>query len=132
MATSLAHQQPNAVVIAIHRKDAWLDDSGVGAPAPIVEGSNFLQQTITSLLGLVQTPPYISIIDWHWSDVNEDGGGLVEESKVLITVEEAARRLSIGRSHVYELLQRQQLASVKLGKSRRIPLTALDEFVSRL
>ncbi|MFI5953776.1 helix-turn-helix domain-containing protein [Cryptosporangium sp. NPDC051539] len=50
----------------------------------------------------------------------------------LYCVEEAARLLSLGRTAVFELVRTGELRSVKVGRSRRIPATALDEFVSRL
>ncbi len=50
----------------------------------------------------------------------------------LITVEEAARRLSISRSNVYRYMERGQLRSVLIGRCRRIALEDLDEFVRRL
>ena len=50
----------------------------------------------------------------------------------LITVEEAAQRLSIARSNVYRYMQRGQLRSVLIGRCRRIALEDLDEFVRRL
>lgn len=51
--------------------------------------------------------------------------------KVLLTPEEAAERLSISRSKLYELLSRDELESVRIGASRRIPTSALDRFVER-
>ena len=50
----------------------------------------------------------------------------------LITVEDAARRLSIARSNVYRFLERGELPSVKLGRCRRIAVEDLNEFVRRL
>lgn len=47
----------------------------------------------------------------------------------LLSVEEAARRISCGRSHLYELLRRGEIESVRLGRSRRIPVVALQRFV---
>jgi excisionase family DNA binding protein len=52
--------------------------------------------------------------------------------KLLLTPEEAAQALGIGRSHVYELLRRGQLKSVRIGACRRVPAAALDEFVASL
>jgi excisionase family DNA binding protein len=52
--------------------------------------------------------------------------------KVLLTPEEAAKALSIGRTKVYELLQRRVLHSVQIGKSRRIPMTSIHELVDAL
>ncbi len=50
--------------------------------------------------------------------------------KLLLTPEDAARALSIGRSKVYELLRGGQLDSVLIGASRRIPTEALLAFVA--
>ena len=56
-----------------------------------------------------------------------------DPTQLLITVEEAARRLSIGRSHIYEEIQRGTLRSVRIGRSRRILNRDLEAFiVSRL
>lgn len=52
--------------------------------------------------------------------------------KVLLTPEETAETLSIGRTKVYELLARGLLRSVQIGKSRRIPVAAIDDLVQRL
>ncbi len=48
---------------------------------------------------------------------------------VLLTVEDAAQALALGRTKVYELVETGELRSVKIGRSRRIPVQALDEFV---
>jgi excisionase family DNA binding protein len=52
--------------------------------------------------------------------------------KVLLTPEEAAQTLSIGRSKVYELLRAGALASVRIGASRRIPVEAIRAYVAAL
>ena len=52
--------------------------------------------------------------------------------KLLLTIDEAAQRLGIGRSHAYVYVLRGELESVKLGRSRRVPLEAIDAFVARL
>ena len=51
---------------------------------------------------------------------------------LLLTPEEAAKRLSISRSSVYELISKGSLESVTIGRSRRIPSAALKEFVEHL
>lgn len=57
----------------------------------------------------------------------------LEESKqLLITVEEAARRLCIGRSHIYDQMQRGVLRSIRIGRSRRILETDLASFIDDL
>lgn len=52
--------------------------------------------------------------------------------KLLYTPVEAAEKLGLGRSTVYELLSTKRLESVKIGRNRRIPAAALDEFVAAL
>jgi excisionase family DNA binding protein len=53
-------------------------------------------------------------------------------ARLLLTVPEAAEALAISRSKFYELLARGAIASIRIDGSRRIPLTALDDYVSRL
>ena len=52
----------------------------------------------------------------------------------LLTVEEAARYLSIGRSRMFDLLAGPDPAipSVKIGGSRRVRVADLDAYVERL
>ena len=52
-------------------------------------------------------------------------------AKVLLTVEEAANAMSLGRTLVYDLVMRGHIASIKVGRTRRIPVSALHEYVSR-
>lgn len=47
----------------------------------------------------------------------------------LLTVAETMRRLSLGRTKVYELLNEGHLQSVKIGRSRRILIESLEAFV---
>ena len=54
------------------------------------------------------------------------------EEKRLLTVDEAALRLGIGRSHAYVYVLRGELESVKLGRSRRVPAEAIEAFVKKL
>jgi excisionase family DNA binding protein len=63
---------------------------------------------------------------------NERGGRSGQGAKLLLTAEEAAAMLSIGRTRVYELMARGQLTSVRIGTSRRLPLLALERFVDDL
>lgn len=55
-----------------------------------------------------------------------------DNEKLLVTVDEAARRLSIGRSHLYEFLLRGNLRSVRIGRSRRIASRDLEAFMDQL
>jgi excisionase family DNA binding protein len=52
--------------------------------------------------------------------------------KLLLTPEEAARALGVGRCKVFDLIRRGQLRSVKLDGYRRIQPSALEEFISAL
>jgi excisionase family DNA binding protein len=52
--------------------------------------------------------------------------------KLLLTPEDAAELLSIGRSKVYDLIGDGRLASVRIDSSRRVPMSALVEFVEGL
>jgi excisionase family DNA binding protein len=51
---------------------------------------------------------------------------------MLLTLKETAVALRVGRSKLYELMAAGKLRSVKVGGSRRIPATALAEFVAAL
>ncbi len=50
---------------------------------------------------------------------------------LLLTPEEAARRLSLARSTLYELVLTGEIESIKIGRSRRIPVGALTDFIER-
>jgi excisionase family DNA binding protein len=50
----------------------------------------------------------------------------------LLTPEEAAQALGIGRTLVYELLGSGRLRSVRIGACRRVPVVAIDDFVAEL
>jgi excisionase family DNA binding protein len=50
---------------------------------------------------------------------------------VLLTPEEAAGRMGISRAHVYRLIGARELDSIKIGRSRRVPVAALDDFIER-
>lgn len=52
--------------------------------------------------------------------------------RMLVSVDDAARRLSISRSLLYELLAAGRLPSVRIGRLRRIPVEALDAFVQEM
>ena len=47
----------------------------------------------------------------------------------LLNVEEAAQALGLGRSKCYELVLQGQLKSFKIGRSRKIPVEAIIEFI---
>jgi excisionase family DNA binding protein len=51
---------------------------------------------------------------------------------VLLTVEEAAQRLSIGRTTMYSLVSAGAIESVTIGRLRRVPSESLEKYVSTL
>lgn len=63
----------------------------------------------------------------HTTDLTEQGG-----PRVLLTVEAAAARLSISRTRMYALLKSGDVTSVRVGRLRRIPATALENFAAQL
>lgn len=58
----------------------------------------------------------------------QDEGG---EERLLLTVAEAANRLRIGRSLMYELLAAGDIPSIRIGRLRRVTRVALDDYVAR-
>lgn len=53
-------------------------------------------------------------------------------ARLLLTVEQAARRLNVGRSTAYALVLSGQLESVTVGRLRRVPSDAVEAFVDSL
>ncbi|GAA3364013.1 helix-turn-helix domain-containing protein [Saccharopolyspora gregorii] len=52
--------------------------------------------------------------------------------RVLLTVEEAAEQLGIGRTTTYALVRSGELESVRIGRLRRIPKEAINAYAARL
>lgn len=48
----------------------------------------------------------------------------------LFTIAEAADRLRLGKTTLYALLQSGELRSITIGKARRIPASAIAQFLS--
>jgi excisionase family DNA binding protein len=51
---------------------------------------------------------------------------------LLLTVEEAAEQLGIGRTLMYTLVKRGAVESVQIGRLRRIPADALPRYLAQL
>jgi excisionase family DNA binding protein len=51
---------------------------------------------------------------------------------LLLSVEEAARLLGIGRTLMFELIGSGAVTSVRIGRLRRVPVNALDRYVRSL
>jgi excisionase family DNA binding protein len=84
-----------------------------------------------------------------WTDADEPTGPSGEEAhagavaalsgppndgvpRLLLKPEEAAIALGLSRSTLYELLAAGAIESVHIGKSRRVPVAALERYVERL
>jgi excisionase family DNA binding protein len=52
--------------------------------------------------------------------------------RLVLTIEEAAERLGIGRTLMYALVSAGEVESVRIGRLRRVPTDALDAYVLRL
>jgi len=51
------------------------------------------------------------------------------EAAQLLTVDQARERLAVGRSVMYELMNDGSVRSILIGRSRRIPMDAIFEFI---
>jgi excisionase family DNA binding protein len=51
---------------------------------------------------------------------------------LVLTMEDAAERLCIGRTLMYSLVKAGAIESVRIGRLRRVPAEALDVFVRQL
>lgn len=63
--------------------------------------------------------------------IAERGGASGDPTLVALTVAEAARRVGIGRTKMYEYVSSGEIPSVKIGSLRRIPAEAVNEFLAR-
>lgn len=53
------------------------------------------------------------------------------DERLLVTVKEAAERLSIGRDLLYVLLNEGAIKSVKIGGARRVVVESLRAYIER-
>lgn len=57
---------------------------------------------------------------------------MIRPTRLVLTVEEAAECLGIGRTLMYALITGGQVESVRIGRLRRVPADALERYVSTL
>jgi excisionase family DNA binding protein len=57
--------------------------------------------------------------------------GVTIDMKVLVSIEEAAAMLSLGRTLAWNLVRSNELRSVKIGNTRRVVVASLHEYVGR-
>jgi excisionase family DNA binding protein len=53
-----------------------------------------------------------------------------KKAPATISVEEAGRRLGIGRNSAYEAARRREIPVIKIGKRLLVPIAALDRLLS--
>ncbi|GAA1146934.1 hypothetical protein GCM10009630_51700 [Kribbella jejuensis] len=54
------------------------------------------------------------------------------ELQILMTVEEAAKALSVGRTQMFKLIADGAVSSVRIGRSRRVSVDAIREYAKKL
>jgi excisionase family DNA binding protein len=54
------------------------------------------------------------------------------ETGLLLTPEQAAHELGLGRTRLFDLIRSGALQSIQIGRSRRISRKALERFVAQL
>ncbi len=52
--------------------------------------------------------------------------------KLLLTTQEAADRLGVGRTTIYDLIRTKKLQTLKIGARRLVPIESLHEVVALL
>jgi excisionase family DNA binding protein len=57
---------------------------------------------------------------------------LIGAPVLLLRVEEAAERLGIARTLMYQLVREGQVESVRVGRLRRIPVQCLEDYIEDL
>ena len=76
---------------------------------------------------LAANPTQLSRID-AILDGSDTSPAIVDRENRLITKTDAARRLGVGRSTVYQLVKRGKLVEVDTGGSKRIALESVNAF----
>jgi len=71
---------------------------------------------------------YKSII--VYTNSHERGGDAMDQ--VLLRIPEVCAALGLSRTVVFDLLRRGELNSVRIGRARRVPTAALQDYVRRL
>jgi excisionase family DNA binding protein len=55
-----------------------------------------------------------------------------DATPLVLTIEQAAKRLGIGRTLMYALVTSGEVESVTIGRLRRVPADCITEYVNRL
>lgn len=51
--------------------------------------------------------------------------------RLLLTPEEVAQAVHVSRARLYELLARDEIKSLKIGRSRRVPVAEVQRWIDR-
>jgi excisionase family DNA binding protein len=54
-----------------------------------------------------------------------------QEEPLLLTVSQVMQRLQLGRNTVYDLINRKELRSIKVGSARRVPAKSLEQYIAK-
>lgn len=54
-----------------------------------------------------------------------------QEELLLLTVPQVMQRLQLGRNTVYDLINRKELRSIKVGTARRVPARSLEQYIAK-
>lgn len=65
------------------------------------------------------------------TDATDREGALSTPPALLLTIEEAAERLQVGRCTMQALLLSGEVQSFKIGRLRRVPPGALEDYIAR-
>ncbi len=55
----------------------------------------------------------------------------MNEAALLLAPSDAAQLLGCGRTHLYSLLRKGELRSIRIGRLRRIPRTEVEAYIER-
>lgn len=96
------------------------------APAKPEKGKPRQAKVTAPLIKIPETPRQLEAV---LSMPVRLGNAVLDPAAQLLTVDEAARLLRVGRAFLYKVLQRGELPSYKIGAARRISLAALQEYI---
>jgi excisionase family DNA binding protein len=65
------------------------------------------------------------------SQAGIDSGKSLSNGQSLVRISDAAAMLSISRTAFYRLLSEGKIRTIQIGKSRRVPVSALQDFIAR-
>jgi excisionase family DNA binding protein len=86
---------------------------------------------MTSIFDLGDVSPTLAPEPTSTPSLSGHSTDTAKEERLLLSVVEAAQRLGIGRSLMYELLGSGQIRSIHIGRLHKVPVAALFEFVAR-